>query len=66
MLQNPCKTLGFKKNMIYKIPPGGGKSYPASGLTDVYCISILKGRLCLNSTSKKYEKIYIKPAQNRR
>ena len=24
MLQNPCKTLGFKKNMVYKIPPGGG------------------------------------------
>ena len=27
MLQNPCKTLGFKKNMVYKIPPwGGGKT----------------------------------------
>ena len=24
MLQNPCKTLGFKKIMVYKIPPGGG------------------------------------------
>ena len=24
MLQNPCKTLGFKKNMVYKSPPGGG------------------------------------------
>ena len=23
MLQNPCKTMGFKKNMVYKIPPGG-------------------------------------------
>ena len=23
MMQNPCKTLGFKKNMVYKIPPGG-------------------------------------------
>ena len=23
MLQNPCKTLSFKKNMVYKIPPGG-------------------------------------------
>ena len=22
MLQNPCKTLGFKKNMVYKIPLG--------------------------------------------
>ena len=36
MLQNPRKTLGFKKNMVYKIPPGGGggKPYPASGLQD--------------------------------
>ena len=33
MLQNACKILGFKKNMVYKIPPGGGgKPYPASGL----------------------------------
>ena len=33
MLQNPCKTLGVKKNMVCKIPPGGGgKPYPASGL----------------------------------
>ena len=32
MLQNTCKTLGFKKNMVYKIPPGEGKPYPASGL----------------------------------
>ena len=23
MLQNPRKTLGFKKNMVYKNPPGG-------------------------------------------
>ena len=23
MLQNPRKILGFKKNMVYKIPPGG-------------------------------------------
>ena len=37
MLQNPCKTLGFKKNMVYKIPPGGGgKPYPASGLIGLY------------------------------
>ena len=34
VLQNPCKTLGLKKNMVCKIPPGGGggKSYTASGL----------------------------------
>ena len=24
MLQNPCKTLGFKKNMVFKILSGGG------------------------------------------
>ena len=37
MLQNPCKTLGFKKNMVYKIPPGGGgKPYPASGLRGLF------------------------------
>ena len=24
MLQNPFKTLGFKKIMVYKIPLGGG------------------------------------------
>ena len=22
MLQNPCTTLGFEKNMVYEIPPG--------------------------------------------
>ena len=22
MLQNPCKTLGFKKTMVYEISPG--------------------------------------------
>ena len=33
MFQNPCKILGFKKNMVYEISPGGGgKPYPASGL----------------------------------
>ena len=41
MLQNPCKALGFKKNMVYKIPPGGGKPYPASGLLPFEpCLSI--------------------------
>ena len=27
MLQNPCKTLGFKKIMVYKIPGGGGVNH---------------------------------------
>ena len=36
MLQNPRKTFGLKKNMVYKIPPGGGgKPYPASGLGEI-------------------------------
>ena len=36
MLQKPCKTLGFKENMVYKIPGGGGggggagKPYPVA------------------------------------
>ena len=34
MLQNPCKTLGFRKKMR------GGKPYPASGLEDVFDISV--------------------------
>ena len=39
MLQNPRKTLGFKKNMVYKIPPGGEVNHiqPVA-----YCISISK------------------------
>ena len=33
MLQNPCKTLGFKIIWSAKFPlGGGGKPYPASGL----------------------------------
>ena len=42
MLQNPRKTLGFKKNMVYKIPPGGGggKPYPASGLLGLYLMML--------------------------
>ena len=32
MLQNVRKTIGFKKNMVYKISPGGGKPYLSSSL----------------------------------
>ena len=43
MLQNPRKTLGFKKNMVFKIPPGGGgKPYPASGLLSLLKTNCLK------------------------
>ena len=40
MLQNPCETLGFKINMVYKIPPGGGKPYTASGLIDFNSLNL--------------------------
>ena len=55
MLQNPCKTLGFKKNMVYKIPPGGGgKPYPASGLTVlIFAILVLVPSLLIVSNGKK-------------
>ena len=50
MLQNPCKTLGFKKNMVYKIPPGGGggegKPYRASGLHTNYAFSDILYNIC--------------------
>ena len=47
MLQNPRKILGFKKNIVYKIPPGGGgKPYPASGLGGI--------NIEHNQISKKY------------
>ena len=44
MLQNSCKTLGFKKNLVYEIPPegGGGKPYPASGLIYLRCDTSIK------------------------
>ena len=40
MVQKTRKTLGFKKIMVYKIPPGGGwgglgKPYLATGLRSV-------------------------------
>ena len=33
MFQNPCKTLGFKKNMVYKIPLGevNHQNFPGGG-----------------------------------
>ena len=44
MFQNPCKTLGFKKNMVYKIHPGVGEvnriqpvAYQADCMAKVYC-----------------------------
>ena len=39
MVQKTRKTLGFKKIMVYKIPPGGGggKPYLATGLVLYTC-----------------------------
>ena len=57
MLQNPRKTLGFKKNMVYEIPPGGGgKPYPASGLQDVIYRRLTKCHndvFCTRATSRE-------------
>ena len=33
MVQITSKTLGVKKNMVYKLPWGGGKQYLARGLS---------------------------------
>ena len=58
MLQNAHKTLGFKKNLVFKISPGGGggKPYPASGLfskkTDLP-LEILKKYLLLSNQLNK-------------
>ena len=53
MLQNPCKTLGFKKNMVYEIPPGGGgEPYPASGLrrfVKVFSHKMSMGVICYHN-----------------
>ena len=52
MLQNPCKTLGFKKNMVYKIPPGGGgKPYPASGLLNFLRLTSCQYVISVTQTS---------------
>ena len=56
MLQNPRKTLGFKKNMVYKIPPGGGgKPYPASGL--------LIGKVVATEPGVEYAQLRYKPLE---
>ena len=42
MLQNPRKTLAFKKNMVYKIPPGGEVNH----IQPVAYLLWLKGIAC--------------------
>ena len=41
MLQNPFKTLGYKKNMVYKIPPGGEVNH-IQPVAYVFCAAELK------------------------
>ena len=54
MLQKTRKTWGFKKIMVYKIPPGGGgKPYLASGLNMFPCVR-WKAAYCYNLGSKIY------------
>ena len=47
MLQNPCKTLGFKKNMVYKIPPGGEVNHiqPVAYMTSCSNVNLEKKSL---------------------
>ena len=45
MLQKTRKTLGFKKIMVFKIPPGGGKPYLATGLY-IYIIYGYRKYIC--------------------
>ena len=47
MLQNPCKTLGYKKNMVYEIPPGGG-----GGVNHIQPVAYsLIGTVCISHDS---------------
>ena len=48
MLQNPCKTLGFKKNMVYKIPPGGEVNYiqPVAYITLYIILCLISNGPC--------------------
>ena len=50
MLQNPRKTLGFKKNMVYKIPPGGvevNHIQPVAYLRRINNLSVIKEQVFL-------------------
>ena len=41
MLQNPCKTLGFKKNVVYKITSGGGEINYIQPVAYLFCVEAL-------------------------
>ena len=46
MLQNPRKTLGFKKNKVYKIPPGGEVNHIQPVAYTVSCCVVVLVLLC--------------------
>ena len=53
MLQNPCKILGFKKNMVYKFPPGGRQTISSQWpktLSHTMLIVYFSFSLCVNET----------------
>ena len=51
MLQNTCKILGFKKNMVYKFTPeGGDEPYPASGLHVLHVDFLVNYKIEFDST----------------
>ena len=53
MLQNPRKTLDFKKNMVYKIPPQWPSMYyPAQQINVIYILPCKTGLLCIYSCTK--------------
>ena len=58
MLQNPCKTLGFKKNMVYKIPPRGEVNHiqPVAYMFRVVSILCL---LCLKTLHKNNTNLFV-------
>ena len=42
MLQNPRKTLGFMKNMVYKIPPGGKVNHIQPVAYIISCLQLIR------------------------
>ena len=50
MLQNPRKILGFKKNMVYKIPPGGG-----GGLNHIQPVAYIVSKTYTAQTECKFK-----------
>ena len=63
MLQNSSKTLGFKKNMVYKIPPGGGgvnHIQPVASVVKDINVIYKNNETILISTLKVPKKMHLK------